>query len=284
MADNRKLYSPKFIEEKLDPYVLRKLIAKVPFIEELLSDNVVLAGGAVLWAYLGLPDITLNDMDMFILNTDSLKMQELAKLVDGKYPNKNRYYSRLRNSIFTIHIEDLPAIQFIFSWYSSPEQVIASFDMEPVQCAIYKKENEFYFLTTIWALESYQTRKIRYILDESYVFSHLQNRIDKLFWKGFCLPPKYEDITKLPVHIINSTMICELTYTRVALDSDKSAKSWEDYKNTTDGIIHKNLEEVFQLVTDPIIRANYLDSNRQVDGNVAFKFYCLEERIKYKLP
>lgn len=290
--EKEQTHTPKFVESKLKYGIIEKLEIKVPFIQRLLEEGVVLAGGAVMWAILDLPDNCLKDIDLFVLNGNQFKLERLAELVDDQLPGRERYYSVLHNSVLTIHIEGLPAIQFVLSRHNNAENEIGSFDLDPIQVAIYQKNNEHYLLATEWALQSHINKEIRYILNESYNSMHLESRLYKLQWKGFKLPVGYTRLEQLKVRLWDvekkkqkedniHVTVSKIRQPEESYDSgSRTFCTWDDHRAgiKSKGQLRDKLKEAIREINVPLSKANYDFPEVKWDNNQPqFQFIYLPD-------
>lgn len=153
-------------------------------------------------------DVSLNNTYFRLLPLDILVM--LGKIIQNMEiqrecdinNNEERYYVVRSKSVVTIVIRGMKPIQIILSGCNTVEQLISSFDIDVIQCAIAKDEgtpNTYTSYATQYAAIAHKSKMIMYILDVSYNPYRLRARLEKQLRKGYKLPSMYSRIKDIPV-------------------------------------------------------------------------------------
>lgn len=157
-----------------------------------LNENGVIAGGSVVYALNEfVPRETVSDIDVFINNKETFL--EVFNYIHQEYSVKqcfyiNGYFGPTTKDvhdniigIVEIHLDDgnIP-IQLILQGYSSPMEVIQSFDLDYVQCAYHQDE---LFITKYCRKSHHRRRVLR-----GMKFPPVYNCLLKAHHKGFKTP------------------------------------------------------------------------------------------------
>ena len=159
-----------------------------------LESGAVVAGGAVLYALLGIPT---RDIDVFVTSEEQLV--SIAEQIEGLRPDAAKWYER-KASTLEIRTEGLAPLQLIHTAAQGAEEVIKMFDLDYVQCAVVLCGTARRLCMTSWASEAHETKTIRRILSFPYNSWRLTSRLAKAYAKGFKLyADEVEDIRCLGV-------------------------------------------------------------------------------------
>ena len=151
------------------------------FIENLLPNNCLLAGGFIPLCLKDLPTQKYNDIDIWIFGNDSEKtFNILIKIIKRflRIQKKNEYYITINKSIVSIHLKNEMSLQLIYTDKKNPIDIISNFDFDYLQS--FYLNNKLYLSTQ--SIKCYTTSYTNFLKD----FKNISpTRIMKTLEKGF---------------------------------------------------------------------------------------------------
>lgn len=139
-----------------------------------------------------LPTDLLQELNKYIKCMDENRKTDLIT-------NNNRYYITRDRYIITLVIRGLKPIRIILSSFNTVEQLVSSFNIDVVQCAIYSTDNKYTSCVTEYARMAHKSLLIRYIKDVPYSVLCLHDMIQNLYNRGYVLPNSYKCTGDLPL-------------------------------------------------------------------------------------
>lgn len=130
------------------------------FLKNELPEYAIISGGFIPTCMLNNRMKNYSDIDIWILDYDEQKLDNLLSLIDNYLKRKNiiEQYYLIKKSILSIHIKNEPPLQIIFTNYNSPHDIITNFDFDYLYSFI---QGENIYLSTR-SLYCYLTRTTRY--------------------------------------------------------------------------------------------------------------------------
>jgi hypothetical protein len=177
----------------------------------LCQENICIAGGAIVYSCVcSVHKKAVGDIDVWVLENNTEKFWEYARLINSFFANNGllRIERQVASVKFVSKNFNILPIQLILC-PGNIEDLIYSFDLDYVQCAISfsRSEKVFKIHRTFFAQQAHESKQIRYILDFKYNPLRLYSRLKKAGFKGFSLPSGIVILEQLgidfyiPIHV-----------------------------------------------------------------------------------
>lgn len=182
---------------------LRRLVD--PELLSILLKYGVIAGGAALSVFC--PRAIAEDVDVFVLNSNRDALTALLhELHDHVTKSGCVYMWSIQGSVIELRGADIPKIQIVFDFNKTVEELLTSFDMDYIQCAICNMNNQ------ITAVRSNICKLAHDAMKVNYVGPTRLYRLKKAEQKGFAIPLHYSVLLSPSPPVRNTVDFVEVSF------------------------------------------------------------------------